>query len=135
MYTMLLIYLLISVGISFLCSIMEAVYLSTSESFVRSHKEKNDSFSKDISKFAGTRKGMTISAILTLNTFAHTIGASGVGAEATSIFRKYNIDENLGLTITSILLTLIILIFSEIIPKQLGNKHWKKINWRCFKNN
>lgn len=127
MYTMLIIYLLISVGISFLCSIMEAVYLSTSESFVRSHQDKTDTFSKDLLKYAGLRKGVTISAILTLNTFAHTIGASGVGAEATNLFKRYGINEDLGLTITSIVLTLVILIFSEIIPKQLGNKHWKSL--------
>ena len=127
MYTMLIVYLLISVGISFLCSIMEAVYLSITPSFVMSHKENTDSFSKNLKKYAGVRKGVTISAILTLNTFAHTIGASGVGAEAINIFKKYNINEDLGLTITSIVLTLVILIFSEIIPKQLGNKHWKKL--------
>jgi len=126
---MLMVYLLISVGVSFLCSIMESVYLSITSAFVRSHKDKENSFSKDLTKYAGSQKGATISAILTLNTFAHTIGAAGVGSEASNIFKAHDVGnmENLFLTLVSIVLTLVILIFSEIIPKQLGNKHWRSL--------
>ena len=129
MYTMLVVYLLISVGVSFLCSIMEAVYLSITSAFVKSHEENSDSFSKELTQYAGTDKGATISAILTLNTFAHTIGAAGVGSEASNIFKDlgYGDLESILLTVTSVVLTLIILIFSEIIPKQLGNKHWRSL--------
>ena len=129
MYTMLIVYLLISVGVSFLCSIMEAVYLSITSAFVKSHENRDDDYSKDLIKYAGTDKGATISAILTLNTFAHTIGAAGVGSEASSIFKElgYANLESILLTVVSVLLTLVILIFSEIIPKQLGNKHWRSL--------
>ncbi len=63
-----------------------------------------------------------LSAILSLNTIAHTIGAAGVGAQAQVVF------GNAYVTITSIVLTLMILIFSEIIPKTLGATYWKKLS-------
>jgi CBS domain containing-hemolysin-like protein len=63
-----------------------------------------------------------LAAILSLNTIAHTIGAAGVGAQAQIVF------GNAYVTITSIILTLLILVFSEIIPKTLGASYWKKLS-------
>ena len=61
-----------------------------------------------------------LSAILSLNTVAHTIGAAGVGAEATALFG----ETSLGLI--SAALTILILIISEIIPKTIGAIYWKR---------
>jgi len=63
-----------------------------------------------------------LAAILSLNTIAHTIGAAGVGAQAQLVF------GNAYVTLTSIVLTLLILVFSEIIPKTLGATYWKKLS-------
>ena len=62
-----------------------------------------------------------LTAILTLNTIAHTMGAAGVGAEVQSIW-----DES-WLTVASVILTIAVLIFSEIIPKTLGSVYWKQL--------
>jgi CBS domain containing-hemolysin-like protein len=64
---------------------------------------------------------ITISAILTLNTFAHTIGAAGAGAEAVAVFG----DALFG--VISFVLTMILLIFSEILPKTIGANYWKQL--------
>jgi CBS domain containing-hemolysin-like protein len=62
-----------------------------------------------------------LSAILTLNTIAHTVGAAGVGAQAQIVFGSGYVG------ITSAILTLMILFFSEIIPKTLGATHWRTL--------
>lgn len=118
--TLLLIYIFIALGFSFLCSIAEAVILSVSPAYI-SVLEKNkkpsgallSSLSQDINK--------PLSAILTLNTIAHTMGAAGAGAQAASVFG----DAYLG--VISAVLTLLILVFSEIIPKTLGATYWRQL--------
>jgi CBS domain containing-hemolysin-like protein len=65
---------------------------------------------------------LPLSAILTLNTFAHTIGAAGVGSQVQELW------GNEYLAIASVILTLIILIGSEIIPKTLGALYWKELS-------
>lgn len=62
-----------------------------------------------------------ISAILSLNTIAHTVGAAGVGAQAQAIW------GNEYFAVISAIMTLLILILSEIIPKTLGAYYWKKL--------
>ena len=118
---LLILYFFIAVGISFLCSILESVLLSLTPVYISSIKNtkpktatllKNQK--KDIDK--------SIGAILTLNTFAHTLGAAGVGAEAVKIFGEEY------MFFISALLTLLILIFSEIIPKTIGAYYWKDLS-------
>lgn len=118
---LLILYLILAIGVSFLCSILEAVLLSITPSYVAVlEKEGNKagpllrSLKKDIDQ--------PLAAILSLNTIAHTIGAAGVGAQAQIVF------GNAYVTITSIILTLLILIFSEIIPKTLGATYWKNLS-------
>lgn len=117
---LLFIYLGIALMFSFLCSILEASLLSTSPIFINMKI-------KEGKKYALTLRNLKknidfpLSAILTLNTFAHTIGAAGVGSQVQKIWG----DEYL--TIASVLLTLIILIASEIIPKTLGAIYWKSL--------
>ncbi|MFP8490130.1 CNNM domain-containing protein [Gracilimonas sp. Q87] len=114
-------YLVLAIGVSFLCSILEAVLLSISPSFV-AVTEKNDPKTGQLLKELKKDIDRPLSAILTLNTIAHTVGAAGVGAQAQVVF------GNAYVSITSALLTLAILIFSEIIPKTLGANYWKALS-------
>ncbi|MFK7894759.1 MAG: CNNM domain-containing protein [Myxococcota bacterium] len=118
--TLLVIYILIAVGVSFLCSILEAVLLSVSPSYLGALKEAKPELGK---KMAVLQEDIDrpLAAILTLNTIAHTIGAAGAGAQAAVVFGDASI------TIFSIVLTLIILFASEIIPKTLGATYWKSL--------
>ena len=115
---LLVIYLLIALVFSFFCSISEAVLLSVRPSYVAVLVEKNASGAKALKKLRDNLD-RPLAAILTLNTIAHTIGAAGVGAQATALYG----DEALG--VVSAILTLLILIFSEIIPKTLGVSYSK----------
>ena len=118
--TPMLVYLLLALGISFLCSILEAVLLSVGPGHVQ------------VMIDSGLRSGLimkklredldrSLSAILTLNTIAHTVGAAGVGAEVADKFG----DSYLG--IASALLTLLVLVLSEVIPKTLGARHCRSL--------
>ena len=119
--TMLIVYTSLAIGVSFLCSLLEAVLLSMSHSHV-SILEKSGSKSGLLwSKLKTDDAVKPLTAILTLNTIAHTMGAAGVGAEVQSIW-----DES-WLTVASVILTIAVLIFSEIIPKTLGSVYWKQL--------
>ena len=119
--TMLIVYTSLAIGVSFLCSLLEAVLLSMSHSHV-SILEKSGSKSGVLwSKLKTDDAVKPLTAILTLNTIAHTMGAAGVGAEVQSIW-----DES-WLTVASVILTIAVLIFSEIIPKTLGSVYWKQL--------
>lgn len=118
--TLLLFYLFLALFVSFLCSIMESVLLSTPLSFLNVKKESGD---KSATTFIKLKNNITrpLSAILSLNTIAHTIGAAGVGSQATKIFGEVYFG------IISALLTLLILVFSEIIPKTIGARFWREL--------
>ena len=118
--TLLLFYLFIAVFFSFLCSILEAVLLSITPSFVGAKKKEEASYAVDLERLKEDID-RPLAAILTLNTFAHTLGAAGVGAQAQAIWG----DEYLSLI--SALLTIVILVFSEIIPKTLGATFWRQL--------
>jgi CBS domain containing-hemolysin-like protein len=118
--TVLLIYLTIAIGVSFLCSILEAVLLSITPSFVEQVSSKKPRAAKKLVKIK-TQLDESLSSILILNTFAHTMGAAGVGSQAVQVFgAKWE-------TLIAVLLTLAILYFSEIIPKTLGATFWRKL--------
>ena len=118
--TLLIVYLFIAIFFSFLCSILEAVLLSITPSYVGAKKKEGLSYAADLERLKNDID-RPLAAILTLNTFAHTIGAAGVGAQAQAIWG----DESL--SIVSAVLTIIILIFSEIIPKTLGATFWRQL--------
>lgn len=118
---LLLIYFSIAVGISFLCSILEAVLLSITASHIEVVKQKSTKLGTLMQKQKDDID-FSIAAILTLNTFAHTLGAAGVGAEAAKLF-----GEDYMFYISAVL-TLLILVFSEIIPKTLGAYYWKNLS-------
>ena len=117
---LLLFYLALAIGVSFLCSILEAVLLSVTPTHAAVMK---DSGSKAGRIMGRLKKDIDrpLSAILSLNTVAHTVGAAGVGAQAQVVF------GNAYVSLTSAVLTLLILVFSEIIPKTLGATHWQKL--------
>ena len=117
---MIFVYLIGALAISFLCSVLEAVLLSTPMSFITA-KEQEGSKSASLLKDLKNNVDRPVGAILSLNTIAHTIGSAGVGAEVTRLWG----DEWFGLA--SVILTLLILIFSEIIPKTIGSNSWRSL--------
>ncbi|MEG2281905.1 MAG: DUF21 domain-containing protein, partial [Rikenellaceae bacterium] len=120
MYILLIVYFFSAILISFICSVVEAVILSVTLSFIET-KEREEPGSTKLIRKLKSNIDKPISAILALNTVAHTIGAAGVGAEATRIWGS----EIFG--VVSVLMTLAILIFSEILPKTIGAIYWKSI--------
>ena len=113
------IFLFLALGISFICSLLEAIILSVTWSYIEILK-KNENSSGDLLKKLKEDIDQSLAAILTLNTVSHTIGAAGIGSE----FHKLG---NEWFTVASIILTILILVFSEIIPKTLGAIYWKKM--------
>jgi len=118
--TLLITYLVIAIGVSFLCSVLEAVLLSVSPSYV-AQKLKDKAAGAQMLAKVKQNLDQSISSILILNTFAHTMGAAGVGAQAIRVFGEQKE------TLIAFLLTLAILYFSEIIPKTLGATFWRAL--------
>lgn len=118
--TLLLVYLISALVFSFLCSILEAVILSSSMSYIETiAKEKKGG--KLLWKLK-TNIDRPIAAILSLNTISHTVGASGVGAQVIKVFG----NEYFG--IASAIMTFLILVLSEIIPKTIGANNWRRLS-------
>jgi len=118
--TLLITFVLVALVFSFLCSIAEAVILSVTPAHVALLESEGkptgpllSKLKKDINK--------SLAAILTLNTVAHTVGAAGAGAQAAIVF------GNAYVGVASAILTILILVFSEIIPKTLGAQHWRRL--------
>lgn len=121
---LLIFYILLSIGISFLCSLLESVLLSTSSAYINVallEKKKSGKILVNLQ----SNIDQALAAILTLNTVANTIGAVGVGAQVLKVYGSQFI------ALSSIILTFIILFFSEIIPKTLGAANWKKLAPTC----
>ncbi len=118
--TLLILYVLIALGFSFLCSIAEAVILSVTPAYVALLRRRSPAAGQVLHRLKA-EINQPLAAILTLNTVAHTIGAAGAGAQATVVFGSAYLG------IVSAVLTLLILIFSEIIPKTLGAHYWRQL--------
>jgi len=117
---LLIFYFSLALGVSFLCSMLEAVLLSVSHSYIAIMERKSSRtgrllrhYKEDIDR--------PLSAILSLNTISHTIGAAGVGAQAQIVF------GNSYVALSSIVLTFLILVLSEIIPKTIGATYWRSL--------
>lgn len=110
------------VGVSFLCSILESILLSTNVSYISVLEEVNPKAGK-LLKDLKKDVDKSISSILILNTFANTLGATAIGVQAQIVFDN---DSNLVLFV-SIALTFCILFFAEIIPKTIGAIYWKEL--------
>jgi CBS domain containing-hemolysin-like protein len=121
----LLAYLFLALFVSFLCSIMEAVLLSTPLSYLKIQQEKGFKWAKPFLEYK-TNIDKPLSAILSLNTVAHTIGAAGVGAQAVAVFGQASFG------VVSAVLTLLILVITEIIPKTIGAQYWRSLSAVCY---
>ena len=113
-------YLALALGVSFLCSIVEAVILSVSVPFIKMKEMEGKASAKHL-KNLKNKIDRPLSAILTINTVAHTVGAAGVGAQAVAVFGEIYFG------LISAILTILILFFSEIIPKTIGAIFWRKL--------
>lgn len=129
--TLLILFFFLSIIASFLCSIWEAVLLSITPAFASRKLQEGTELGKTIKEYKDDID-KPLSAILTLNTIAHTVGAIGVGAQAGKVFGENNFDIGfMSISYASIIafvMTLAILVLSEIIPKTIGANNWQSLS-------
>ncbi|MGH1470340.1 MAG: CNNM domain-containing protein [Cellvibrionaceae bacterium] len=118
---LLVFYVLLALLTSFLCSIAEAVLLSITPSYIETLKTKKPSLAKKLTALKLDNVDRSLAAILTLNTIAHTVGAIGAGAQATAVF------GSAWFGVFSAVMTLMVLVLSEIIPKTIGAVYWQQL--------
>jgi len=119
---LLLTFATLSISVSFICSVLEAVLLSITPSYLNIKLQEGKRWARRLQQFKKDIDKPLI-AILTLNTVAHTVGAIGVGATAEQAFGSGN--NVVG--IVSAVMTILILVVSEIIPKTIGATYWPKL--------
>lgn len=118
---LLFLYVILALFFSFLCSIAEATLLSITPSYIAGLKETNPKKAERLRRLKEDNIDQSLAAILTVNTIAHTVGAIGAGAKATSVF------GHAWFGVFSAVMTLLILFLSEIIPKTLGAVYWRQL--------
>ncbi|NOH54464.1 HlyC/CorC family transporter [Vibrio coralliilyticus] len=118
---LLTIYVSVAIGVSFICSVLEAVLLSITPSYLAQLRQQGHPAAEKLSKLKADID-RPLASILTLNTIAHTIGAASAGAQAAVVFGS----EWLG--VFSGVLTLGILVLSEIVPKTIGATYWRQLS-------
>lgn len=116
----LFVFLFIALGVSFLCSILEATLMSTPISYITMLEEEDCKYASLLKQYKQDTS-RPLAAILSLNTIANTIGAAGVGRQATLLF------GSAWFGVVSAITTILILVVSEIIPKTLGTSYWKSL--------
>ncbi|MEG9327399.1 hemolysin family protein [Salinimicrobium catena] len=119
---LLILYAVLAIFFSFLCSVLEAAFLSITPSYIRMKSRKGKKYAKTLMHYKQDVDKPLI-AILTINTVAHTVGAILVGVQAEKVFG----DGGNMVGIVSALMTLAILVLSEIIPKTIGATYWKSL--------
>ena len=119
---LLIFYITLALGVSFMCSILEAVVLSTPQTYVNILQNEGKRTADMWAHLKDDDSVRPLTAILTLNTIAHTMGAAGVGSQVQQI---WGVEV---LTAASAILTLAVLFLSEIIPKTLGAAYWKRLS-------
>jgi len=117
---LLILFFLLSVGVSFICSVLESVLLSINMSYVAVLEKERPAVGK-LLRLQKENINKSIASILILNTIANTLGAAAVGAQASEVF------GNDAVVIVSVVLTFAILFLSEIIPKTIGAIYWKQL--------
>ena len=122
--TLLITFFLISIVFSFLCSLWEAALLSVTPTYAQIQIKEGKQIGK---RLAGFKQNIDkpLAAILTLNTIAHTVGAIGVGVQASSVWSGAH--PLITTLIVPAIMTLAILLLSEIVPKTLGATYWKEL--------
>lgn len=118
--TLLIAFAVLSILVSFICSILEAALLSLTPSYIAQQKVEKPLLYERLKELKD-KIDQPLAAILTLNTVAHTVGATGVGAQVAIVFG----DGYLG--IASAVMTLLILVLSEILPKTIGARYWRTL--------
>ncbi|WP_025741965.1 CNNM domain-containing protein [Aquimarina pacifica] len=124
--TLLIIYAVLSIFFSFLCSILEAVLLSVTPTYINLKKKEKKPYANTLEELKKDVDQPLI-AILTLNTIAHTVGAILVGVQAEQLPYKFEMFGINVVGIVSAIMTLLILVVSEIIPKTIGATYWKQL--------
>lgn len=119
---LLILFVVIAIGISFVCSLAESVLLSMTPSFIADVQERNPKKAQMLKQLKVDNIDQSLAAILTLNTAAHTLGSIGAGAQATIVF------GSTWFGVFSAVMTFAILILSEIIPKTLGTMYWRRLS-------
>lgn len=119
---LLILYAFLSIFFSFLCSILEAALLSFTPSYINIKKQEGNKFADTLAEFKKDIDRPLI-AILTVNTIAHTVGAIMVGVQAEKAFG----DGTNAVAIVSAIMTLAILVLSEVIPKTIGATYWQNL--------
>ncbi|MEM8955750.1 MAG: hemolysin family protein [Verrucomicrobiota bacterium] len=117
--TLLVLYFVLALGVSFFCSVWEAVLLSITRPYIETKKEERPRTGAILERLKSDLNA-PLTSILTLNTIAHTVGAMGVGAQVAALTGGGWMEHLAGA-----LMTLAILILSEIIPKNLGARYWR----------
>ena len=118
--TLLIVFLLGAMSISFLCSILESVLMSTPLSYITMREDEGFKAAGLFKKYK-LDNARAIAAILSLNTIANTIGAAGVGRQAALVL------DSVPFGVVSAVTTVLILVFSEIIPKTIGTNNWRRL--------
>jgi len=116
--TLLIAFAVLSILVSFVCSILEAALLSLTPSFIANQKASRPKLYERL-KALKDKVDQPLAAILTLNTVAHTVGATGVGAQVTVVFGNGYVG------VASAVMTILILVLSEILPKTIGARYWR----------
>lgn len=124
--TTLVLYFLLALGVSFLCSTLEAVLLSTSRSHIEILRQRGKPAGAILHRLK-QRIDRPLIGILTLNTIANMFGSAGVGAETARLASAQGIPDALPVAIAAGTLTFCILVFSEIIPKTVGATYWRQL--------
>jgi len=120
--SLLIFFVLLAIGVSFVCSLAESVLLSMTPSFIADVQESSPKKAEMLKSLKVDNIDQSLAAILTLNTVAHTLGSIGAGAQATIVF------GSAWFGLFSALMTLAILFMSEIIPKTLGTVYWRQLS-------
>lgn len=134
---LLIFFAVISIFFSFLCSILEAVLLSITPTFINVKKSEGKTYANDLEELKKDVDRPLI-AILTLNTIAHTVGAILVGVQAKVAYAElygstkrsilgFEFTEDVMVAVVSTVMTILILVASEIIPKTIGATYWKQL--------
>jgi CBS domain containing-hemolysin-like protein len=118
---LLIFYICLALFVSFLCSIAEAVLLSVTPSYIEREKGRHPRRAGLLKRLKQDDIDQSLAAILTLNTIAHTAGAIGAGAKASVVF------GSAWFGLFSVVMTLLILYFSEIVPKTIGVVYWVRL--------
>ena len=117
---LLLLFLAITLLISFLCSTLESVLMTTTLSYISLREDEGDKAAELFKKYKLDTE-RPLAAILSLNTIANTVGSVGIGMQATKLWGSVWVG------LASAIVTLLILIFAEIIPKTIGTTYWKSL--------